>query len=378
LFSFADIAQAGIGYTVTDLGGAVNGIPIHAVTGINSSGQVIGDTSAIYLVFIGGSPANELVNRAFLYDGTMHDLGTLGGGTWANGISDNGDVIGESEITNGGTSHAFVYSRARGIRDLNSLIPPQSGWTLSNAEFVDSTGGQIIGSGSIGGQGQWFQYGNGAVSVHDFGTTMIGGNYIQVSAINSNGQYVGTSQQPPIHAVLYDGTVHDLGSYFGSRGSSASGINASGEVIGQSDHAFLYDGEMHDLGTLPGKNESIALGINAGGQVVGYSYPNPYSEYPPDRAFLYTVGSGMVDLNSLIDPASGWELTEADVTNDAGQIAGLGVIGGEQHAFLLTPVPEPISVALAAMGFASLTAWHCRVKLRLPIAAWKASNSLPK
>ena len=46
-------------------------------------------------------------------------------------------------------------------------------------------------------------------------------------------------------------------------GSSANGINASGQVVGDADtssgdnHAFLYsNGTMTDLGTLPGGSES--------------------------------------------------------------------------------------------------------------------------
>jgi hypothetical protein len=59
------------------------------------------------------------------------------------------------------------------------------------------------------------------------------------------------------------------------------------------------------------------------------------------HAFLYTSGSGMVDLNTLIAPLSGWELLDASDINDAGQITGQGRIGGQFHAYLLTPVPIP-------------------------------------
>lgn len=48
----------------------------------------------------------------------------------------------------------------------------------------------------------------------------------------------------------------------------------------------------------------------------------------------------MVDLNTLIDPLSGWDLHLGMGINDAGQITGTGVLGGVDHAFLLTPVPE--------------------------------------
>jgi probable HAF family extracellular repeat protein len=62
----------------------------------------------------------------------------------------------------------------------------------------------------------------------------------------------------------------------------------------------------------------------------------------------------MQDLNSLIDPSSGWYLEDANGINDAGQIVGTGIDpSGMTEAFLLTPTPEPASgslVVLAACG----------------------------
>jgi hypothetical protein len=46
----------------------------------------------------------------------------------------------------------------------------------------------------------------------------------------------------------------------------------------------------------------------------------------------------MKDLNTLIPRNSGWELTSAKSINDAGQIVGNGVINGQNHAFLATPI----------------------------------------
>ena len=68
----------------------------------------------------------------------------------------------------------------------------------------------------------------------------------------------------------------------------------------------------------------------------------------------------MVDLNTLIDPLSGWELSAATAINDAGQITGYGVIGGQNHAFLLTPVPEPTTLALLALGLPLLVGRNLR------------------
>ena len=96
---------------------------------------------------------------------------------------------------------------------------------------------------------------------------------------------------------------------------------------------------MKDLGAI-GEEESTAFGINNAGQIVGGPREGSNSTHP---AFLYSNGK-MTDLNTMIDPASGWHLTEAKAINDSGQIVGTGKNkAGQLHAFLLTPVPSPQS-----------------------------------
>ncbi len=89
---------------------------------------------------------------------------------------------------------------------------------------------------------------------------------------------------------------------------------------------------------------SKASGINAAGQVVG-NY-NLVGNTGTTHAFLYDTVHGMIDLNSLINPSSGWVLNVAQSINDFGQITGTGTIGGQQHAFVLTLVPEPARQSL--------------------------------
>ena len=134
--------------------------------------------------------------------------------------------------------------------------------------------------------------------------------------------------------------------------SSARGINKAGQVVGRAwttkgghDHAFLWQAGkgMQDLGAIGGESNQ-ANGINNAGQVVGG--PNDKNSKHP--AFLYSGGK-MIDLNSMIDPTSGWHLTTAAAINDSGQIAGSGMNkAGQSHAVPLDACSVVGSVPLAA------------------------------
>ncbi len=112
---------------------------------INDSGQIVG------LLETSLPPGKE----AFLYsDGAFvsTNLGTLGGvnsdggtNTTAFYISNNGEILGDSAATNGG-SHAFLYTNGKMV-DLNSLIPTNSGLVLSFALGMNAAG-QICGQGT--------------------------------------------------------------------------------------------------------------------------------------------------------------------------------------------------------------------------------------
>jgi len=112
------------------LSGGTNGLAY----AVNNNGQAVGwaDTN-------GG---NE---NAFLYNGTMHDLGTLGGmESVATDINDGGQIVGYSQV-GAGDDHAFIYSNGS-MQDLNNLIPSASRWTLVEA-LGNNESGQIVGIG---------------------------------------------------------------------------------------------------------------------------------------------------------------------------------------------------------------------------------------
>jgi RHS repeat-associated protein len=67
-----------------------------------------------------------------------------------------------------------------------------------------------------------------------------------------------------------------------------------------------------------------ARSMNAQGHIVGFVGA---TSWPYNRAFLYTDGTGLVDLNDVIDPTAGWLLLDAYSINDNDEIVGWGMQG---------------------------------------------------
>ena len=352
-------------YTITDLpafDGPVNGRFIQSYGfGINASGQIT------------GSAGGDMFNHAFVYDGTMHDLGTLGGlQSTGLGINASGQVTGVSDSFTAGNlaKHAFFYDGTMHDIDTGGLFGYSAGLGINAS-------GQITGESASSWQPDRhaFFY-DGAM--HDIGT--LGGQTSSGRGINASGQITGNSTLMPnsslLHAFFYDGAMHDIGTLGGSS-SEGNGINDRGQITGSSStsaglvHAFFYDGTMHDIGSLGG-SRSEGFAINSSGQIVGDStLASNDSLY---QAFVYDNLHGMRDLNSLIDPLlinqfGGWGLETAYGINDRGQIAGSGVYRGNPTAFLLTPVPEPSSVILVALGVMGLLGYVSSARRRAGIAS---------
>jgi probable HAF family extracellular repeat protein len=129
-------------YKVEDLG--TLGASRSYASAINDKGQVVGYSNL----------AGDQNNRAFLYkDGKMTDLGTLGGtSSEAKGINESGQVVGWSDNSSG-PAYGFIYDSTNGMKDLNSLIPADSGWTISSATAINNYG-QIAANGYKDGGGQ--------------------------------------------------------------------------------------------------------------------------------------------------------------------------------------------------------------------------------
>jgi probable HAF family extracellular repeat protein len=128
--------------TTTLVGHPSPALPYSYAWDIAETGPTPG--GAYYVTGEGFNSAGEY--HAFLYhSGTdaVTDLGTLPGfgGSAGYGVQGNGTVVGRAEPVEGGPgpSHAFIYGDGV-MRDLNDLLPHDSGWTLTEARAISPTG----------------------------------------------------------------------------------------------------------------------------------------------------------------------------------------------------------------------------------------------
>ncbi len=116
-----------------------------SASGLNNAGHVIGDSTV----------ANAAESHGFIYRaGVMRDLGTLGGSSSsAKAINNHSQVVGNSTDANF-QPRAFLWQSNR-MKDLNQLLPANSGWELTSAVFINDNR-QVVGEGFLQGQSSWY------------------------------------------------------------------------------------------------------------------------------------------------------------------------------------------------------------------------------
>ena len=323
---------------MTDLG-TLPGNNNSAAGSINSHGWITGQSQSSVLDPNLGIP--EV--RAILWrHNQITDLGTLPGGTEALGVfvndddqvvvwSDNGIPDPFSFFYFTGTQmHTFLWDKGT-KQDIGTLGGPD---TIPGTDCGIAPPNLIVGGSYISFSPNAFTgiptldpfiWSHGVMT--DLGT--LGGTIGIAQCINRHGQIIGDSDlsgDANFHAFLWqDGAMADLGT-LGGDNSHAAWLNEAGEAVGfadlpdQTHHPVIWkSGEIKDLGTVANDPCGVALAVNARGQVVGSTTDCQHYLH----AFLWQDGGPMFDLNTLIPPGSGFQLTLALNINDRGEILAI-------------------------------------------------------
>ena len=378
-------------YTVTDLGAVANPGSSFGQA-VNDAGQVTGYST----VGLPADSAGDAVTHAFFWTPAtqkMIDLGTLGGNSTGASINANAQIVGTYNDISSSDTHSFLWPGAPfRIQPLASLVdfaalttypinPLNSPSDVSNSSYAAS----ISNAGVIAGYSDTLTY-----FTFTDPTSMM-----EESIFVGGPQHACVWQPGSLYPYDLDSLIIDPDTGEDTGTSSASGINNYGQVVGSTDtyltnsdgstisHACVWD---LDASSLPIDIDNVSSGsvatsisdvahvtgyrisngffracvwspdgvqdldpsgtfgfsigesINNNGQVVGLYFPSllNFSLHP----FLWSPGTGqMKDLNTLIDPKSGWTLIYASSISNTGYITGLGVNkAGFTHGLLLKPV----------------------------------------
>ena len=201
--------------------------------------------------------------------------------------------------------------------------------------------GQVVGHSTVatGSQTRAVLWHNGTIVnlTPDLAAT----EFSSATGINESGQVVGNIGYGM--AFLWQNGVRTPLGHLGGGASAAGDISDSGVVVGSSytrdvtpmglmQHPFTWEnGVMTDLGLLPGDEDGGAAAINGAGQIVGSSGrtdPDTYESFY--RAFLYSDGV----MTAL--PVPSWEAHAGDI-NASGVVVGAMRAGGgfsKYHAWI--------------------------------------------
>ena len=262
------------------------------------------------------------------------------------GITSN-DTVGGGYYDGSGVEHLFTYSQAQGFKDLG-VGPP--GALVNPQELNDQQ--QFTGSLTLpGGVSHGFRFTPGS-GYEDIGT--LGGQNSFGYGIDDSGTVLSSAQTASSpttgfeqfgHATIYNtqlGLV-DLNRYvnptssrvlvttFRSAGNWISGTAVDGG-INSGYRLNLATGMVDDIAVNNGGN-LFGFGINSYGEVVGDGTIDGPNQ--PSAAYIFTDSLGLRKLNDLIDPSSGWNLTNALAIDDEGDVVGTGYLNGRFAGYIL-------------------------------------------
>ena len=347
-----DTVPLPLSYTLTEIGPVSK--PSYGM-GVNSSGVVAGYYQMLALDWRGFSWQNGSLTTI---DALNSPPGCPGdcGNSYGLAINDSGVVVGY-----GGGEITLPFVWTSGAPTQLGILDP--GQLYGNFATAINNSGNIVGSSrNSAGKSRavlWLAGSTGALDRDTLAGSVDPNKESFATGINSAGRMVGKSMflfgGTSVHAfrtlplaTIQSGSNDDLGNLVGveTANSEANWINDLDEVVGATTvangqyHAFWKDGHSAkhqafvDLGILSGDNYSMAMGLNNTGHSVGYS---KNTSIGVQRATVWFNNGTMYDLLTKVNNGNGWLLKSAECINNSGWIAGWGVKGGYDRAFLLVP-----------------------------------------
>ena len=219
-----------------------------AALAVNAAGKVAGFANTVS------------GQRAFMHDGTLHLLGTLGGSySQASGINSSDVVIGWANTADG-HQHAFRWTQSGGMQDLG--LPAGSTDAVANAI---NTAGTVVGYANVSGVQRACKWSGGTSSYLDVSGPGV------ATAINDLNQIVGVSNY---HPMLWDGATRtQLDALPGACGWESSviptGINNHGQIIGNDDSEEGELAWLLDVGRAAGGRGDAARSAGGGADLAG-------------------------------------------------------------------------------------------------------------
>ena len=326
------------------------------VNAVNNNGVVVGQ--------IDENATNTWPHAAVWESGSITDLGMAGcrdtvSHCWssANGINDQGQIVGESFTDLSWPSQYFgpwsmYYAHEVIWQDAATPMAFMHtvGWEYGQTLDINSQGHAVGHGRSV----DW-QTAHGDYYVHGYlwrsnSDVVEFGDYGQESkafALNDSDQVVGEiSTNGATQAFFWDnGTLTNLG-HFGGGTSSAVDVNNAGQAVGSATNsagqsrAFMWEGGfLYELDSLLDTVSSKAHAINDSGLIVGEM----------DGRAVAWKGGYLFELNDYIDASNGLQLISAVAVNNEGQIVVKTANNGFQLLTIYVP-PPPGDVSVCPSG----------------------------